>query len=80
MLYINFLWENTVVAFMLLLVLLITVVPAGAALYRKYHPPAESAGGVREPKPVRFLGTQMDIAIMVCAALMLLALLARLFR
>lgn len=76
--YINFLRENLVVAFMLLLVLLITVVPAGAALYRKYHPLA--APKVREPKPVRFLGTQMDIAIMVFAALMLLALLARFFR
>ena len=80
MLYIHFLRENTVVAFMLLLVLLITVVPAGAALYRKYYPPAEGAGKVHEPKPVRFLGTQMDLAIMVFGALILLALLARLFR
>ena len=86
MLYIDFLKDNPVVAFMVLLVLLITVVPAGAALYRRRHPKAPTdgdnpAGGkLQETKPVRFLGTQMDIAILLFGALMLLAIVARFFR
>lgn len=84
--YLDFLRGNPVVAFMLLLVLLITVVPAGTALYRRHRPKAPTdgdnpAGGhMRETKPVRFLGTQMDIAILLFAALMLLAIVVRFFR
>lgn len=84
--YIDFLRGNPVVAFMLLLVLLITVVPAGAALYRRHRPKGliagdnPAGGDVQETRPVRFLGTQMDIAILLFGALMLLAIVARLFR
>jgi hypothetical protein len=80
MLYIDFLKGNPVVAFMLLLVLLITVVPAGAALYRKYHPSTHSAEKLPEVKPVRFLGTQLDLAILIFGTLILLAILVPLFR
>ena len=75
--FVHFLMGNPVVAFMTLLALLVTVVPAGAALYRRYRPRAAVDAQVKESKPVRFLGTQMDLAILVFAALLLLALIAK---
>ena len=84
--YLDFLKDNPVVAGMVLLVLLITVLPAGVALLRRYRPGTPRDGdqatgrAVKEPKPVRFLGIQMDIAILLFGVLLLLALIARLFR
>ena len=84
--YVDFLRGNPVVTFMVLLVLLITVVPAGAALYRRHNPKAphdaenSARGRVTEPKSVRFLGTQMDFAILLFGVLLLLAVAARFFR
>lgn len=77
--FIQFLMGNPVVAFMVLLVLLITVVPVCAALYRRRYakPPVDeeklARGSVKVP-PVRFLGTQMDLAILIFGLLLLLAI------
>jgi hypothetical protein len=74
--FIQFLMGNPVVAFMVLLVSLVTVVPAGAALYRRRYPkpPVDEAKLAKSNlKPVRFLGTQMDLAILILGVLLLLA-------
>jgi hypothetical protein len=74
--FIQFLMGNPVVAFMVLLVSLVTVVPAGAALYRRRYPkpPVDEAKLAKSNlTPVRFLGTQMDLAILILGVLLLLA-------
>jgi hypothetical protein len=79
MAFIQFLMGNPVVAFMVLLVSLVTVVPLCAASYRRRHPkPAVDGenlarGDMKEP-PVRFLGTQMDVAILIFGVLLLVAI------
>lgn len=97
MIFIQFLIDTPVVAFMALLVLLITVVPVVSSfLSRKMTGQADEAGApvnesprerlaeaetgtrpampVKEPPSTRFLGTQMDIAILIFGFLLLLAL------
>jgi hypothetical protein len=70
----RFLLDTPVVAFMLLLVLLVTVVPiAGALLSRnrsRHHD--EPSMLVKEPPTTRFLGIHMDIAILILGLLLLL--------
>ncbi|HXH65016.1 MAG TPA: hypothetical protein VNH42_05845 [Mariprofundaceae bacterium] len=76
MMFIHFLEDNPVIDGFIVLVLLITVVPAGMGWYRRRHPPAETeqADVIRQPRESRFLGTQMDLAILVIGLLLLLAL------
>lgn len=72
--FVHFLMDTPVVAFMLLLALLVTVVPIVAGLLSRKksgHPEANTA--VKEPPARPFLGTQMDIAILIFGLLMLLA-------
>lgn len=63
---------------MTLLALLITVVPAGVAMYGRHrHGSSCEEGGEaarQATPPVRFLGTQLDIAILIFGLLFLLAL------
>ena len=70
----RFLIDTPVVAFMLLLVLLVTVVPiVGALLSRnRSRHPDNLRTPVKEPPTTRFLGTQMDIAILLLGLLLLL--------
>jgi len=75
--FVSFLVGNPVVALLTLLVLLVTVVPAGAALYRRYRPGAALDAELPQPKPVRFMGTQMDLAILIFGVLLLLAVIAK---
>jgi hypothetical protein len=74
--FIDFLKDNPVIDWFIFLVLLITVVPAGMAIYRRYRPPSDTkqAAAIREPRESRFLGTQMDLAILVLGLLLLLGL------
>lgn len=74
--FIHFLEDNPVIDGFIVLVLLITVVPAGMVLYRRYHPAPEKeqADAIRQPRESRFLGTQMDIAMLVLGLLLLLVL------
>ncbi len=73
MTFIQFLIDTPVVAFMLLLVLLVTVVPAATLLFRKkFRHPDEASTLVKEPPATRFLGTQMDIAILIFGLVLLL--------
>lgn len=72
--FVHFLMETPVVAFMLLLVLLVTVVPivAGLLSRKKSGHPDEVSTPVKEPPTTRFLGTQMDIAILIFGLVLLL--------
>lgn len=77
--FFRFVMGNPVVAFMALLALLVTVVPVCVALYRRRYPkpPVDKeklAGGDMKESPVRFLGTQMDLAILIVGVLLLLAI------
>jgi len=77
--FFQFLMGNPVVAFMALLVLLVTVVPVCGALYRRRYPkpPVDEEklpGADMKESPVRFLGTQMDLAILIFGVLLLLAI------
>ncbi len=74
---IRFLIDTPVVAFMLLLVLLVTVVPIVASLLsRKKAGHSDGPGSpVKEPPTTRFLGTQMDLAIIIFLLLLLLSVL-----
>lgn len=76
MMLIGFLEENPIIVGFIVLVLLITVVPAGVALYKRHRSPAdaEQAKTIRGPRETRFLGTQMDIAVLVLGLLLLLVL------
>jgi amino acid transporter len=70
----RFLIDTPVVAFMLLLVLLVTIVPIVGALLsrnRSRHPDHLSTL-MKEPPTTRFLGVQMDIAILILGLLLLL--------
>lgn len=72
--FVHFLMETPVVAFMLLLVLLVTVLPIIADLLSR-NKSGQSDGVstlLREPPTTRFLGTQMDIAILIFGLLLLL--------
>jgi hypothetical protein len=72
--FIQFLHDTPAVAFMLLLALLVTVVPVLAAIIsRKKTGHADDANALgRDPPPSRFLGTQMDIAVLIFGLLLLL--------
>lgn len=74
--FLQFLEDNPVIDWFIVLVLLITVVPAGMGWYRRRHPPVETeqADAIRQPRESRFLGIQMDIAILVIGLLLLLGL------
>lgn len=73
MMFIHFLEDNPVIVWFIVLALLITVVPAAAALYRRARRiPAKSA--TVEPRESRFLGTQMDLAILVVGLLTVAAI------
>jgi hypothetical protein len=76
MTFIQFLIDTPVVAFLLLLGLLVTVVPVVVALLsrRKSGHPDDVSTPANGPPTPRFLGTQMDIAILIFGLLMLLAL------
>lgn len=73
--FLRFLVDTPAVAFLLLLVLLITVGPIVALLLsRRKAVHSDSVDvAVREPPTTRFLGTQLDLAILVLAFLVLLA-------
>jgi len=72
--FVHFLVEAPVVAFMLLLALLVTVVPIVAGLLsRKKSGQSDGVSPpLKEPPTTRFLGTQMDIAILIFGLLLLL--------
>lgn len=72
--FVHFLMETPVVAFMLLLALLVTVAPivAGLLSRKKSGQPDEAGTSVKEPPTTRFLGTQMDIAILIFGLVLLL--------
>ncbi len=84
--FIHFLMESPVVAFMLLLVLLVTVVPilapiAAAVLFRKNKAAVDDASEpVKAPSNTRFLGTQMDIAILIFVLFLLLGLVSWVYK
>ena len=69
----RFLIDTPVVAFMLLLVLLVTVVPiVGAVLSRnRSRHPDNLKVLVKAPPTTRFMGTQMDIAILLLGLVLL---------
>ncbi len=74
MTFIQFLIDTPVVAFLLFLGLLVTVVPTLASLLfrnKSGHPDAVSAP-IKGALPKRFLGTQMDIAILIFGLVLLL--------
>jgi hypothetical protein len=73
---IQFLIDTPVVAFLLLLGLLVTVVPLVMGLMSRKKPenPDNVGGPMKEPPTTRFLGTQMDIAILIFGIFLLLAL------
>lgn len=74
MIVLRFLIDTPVVAFMLLLVLLVTIVPIVGVLLcrnRSRHPDALSTL-MKEPPTTRLLGVQMDIAILILGLLLLL--------
>jgi len=75
MIVLRFLIDTPVVAFMLLLALLVTVVPiVGALLSRnRSRHPDDLSMLVKEPPTTRFLGIQMDIAILILGLLLLLS-------
>jgi amino acid transporter len=77
MLFFKFLIDKPVVFFLVLLGLLITVVPFGAAVYGRYRSRSAAGEENRAGRPVpetstRFLGIQMDIAIVIFGLLLLL--------
>lgn len=69
----QFLIDTPVVAFMLLLALLVTVVPIGGALLspNKSKHPDDVSRVVKEPPITRFVGIQLDIAILIFGLLLL---------
>lgn len=73
--FVHFLMDTPVVAFMLLLVLLVTVGPivAGLLSRNKSGRPDEGGSQVKAPPTTRFLGIQMDIAILIFGFLLLVA-------
>jgi hypothetical protein len=69
----QFLTDTPVVAFMLLLVLLVTIVPIIGALLsrnRSRHPDDRSTL-MKKPPTTSFLGIQMDLAILILGLLAL---------
>jgi hypothetical protein len=74
MIFIRFLIDTPVVALLLLLVLLIIVAPIVAGLLSRRKPGDQGDANtlVQEPPTTRFLGTQMDIAILIFGLLLLL--------
>jgi hypothetical protein len=74
-LFFKFLMDTPVVACFVLLALLVTVVPLGAAIYGRYCGTAKRQGGEEKaPATTRFVGIQMDIAILVFGLLLLFGL------
>jgi hypothetical protein len=74
MIVLRFLIDTPVMAFVLLLVLLATVVPIVGALLsrnRSRHPDDPNML-VKEPPITRFMGIQMDIAILILGLFLLL--------
>lgn len=73
MMFIQFLKENPIIDGFIFLIFLITVVPAVAAIYRRVRPAAVKAQAAQQKRPTesRFLGTQMDLAILVVGLLVL---------
>jgi hypothetical protein len=60
---------------MLLLVLLVTLVPVVAALWsRKFGKPGGAGAVIKEPQGTRFMGTQMDLAILLAGLVLLLGI------
>ena len=76
--FVHFLIEDPVVALFVLLVLLLTVVPmvAGLLSRRKTARSGKASAPPQELPTSRFLGTQMDLAILIFGLLLLLALIA----
>ena len=75
---IQFLIDTPVVAFLLLLGLLVTVVPMVAAVFsRKKSGRSDSPGAPvmpeKPPANTRFLGTQMDLAVLILGLFLLLS-------
>jgi hypothetical protein len=80
--FVHFLMETPVAALLVLLVLLVTVVPIVAGLLSR-RKKARSDTVDAPPKELpssRFLGTQMDLAILIFGLLLLLALAAWVIR
>jgi hypothetical protein len=74
--FVHFLMEDPVVALFLLLALLITVVPIVAGLLsRRKDARSDTVDALPKELPSsRFLGTQMELAILIFGLLLLLAL------
>lgn len=74
--FLRFLEDNPVIDGFIVLVLLITVIPAGMGWYRRRHPVTgkDRADAIREPRGSRFLGIQMDLAMLVLGLLLLLVM------
>jgi Na+-transporting methylmalonyl-CoA/oxaloacetate decarboxylase gamma subunit len=77
--FVNFLIDNPVMAWLAFLALLVTLVPAASWLFRRIFPheektdkPAKTVES--EDNSVRFLGTQLDIAILILGLLIIMTL------
>lgn len=72
--FVQFLIDTPVVSFLLLLGLLVTVVPVVAAVLsrKKSKHPVVPGMPMKTPPSTRFLGTQMDLAILILGLLLLL--------
>ncbi|MHB8412237.1 MAG: hypothetical protein ACYDDI_09865 [Candidatus Acidiferrales bacterium] len=76
--FVHLLVDTPVLAFLLLLGLLVTVVPLALVWLshrKKSKHPDEVHVPVKEIPTTRFLGTQLDLAILFCGFLLLLGLL-----
>ena len=80
--FVHFLMEEPVVALFLLLALLLTVVPilAGFLSRRKKTRSDTVDAPPKELPSSRFLGTQMDLAILIFGLLLLLAMAAWVYK
>lgn len=80
--FVHFLIQTPVVALFLLLALLLTVVPIVAALLsrRKRAHSDPTSAPQQEPLNTRFMGTQMDLAILMFGLLLLMALAAWVYK
>lgn len=72
MMFIRFLEDNPLIDWFIFLVALLTVVPACMAVYRRFYPAPDKER--KAARTTRFLGIQMDIAILLIRLLLLFAL------
>jgi len=70
--FFHFLWENPAVPALIVLVLLLMVVPVAMCLYRRLRHKEQR---VDAPQTTRFVGIQLDLAILVFGLFLLLVVL-----